>query len=479
MNWKQLQFASPKQIKALQDKKLRAFIRYKIPYSPLYRELFKEKGLRFSDIKTTDDLTKIPFSSKVDIAPTKEEGGKPRRIILQPNEQLIKQYAGLKEKLALLTKIKTRADLEREYKPIHIHFTTGRTALPTPFTYTAQDIETLKQAGQRMMAITGVTKDDVAINAFPYAPHLAFWQTAFGALATQMLSLNTGGGKILGTKAIIEATESLKGTVLIGMPGYLYHLLKVALETKHNLSSVKYVILGGERVPQGLRLKMKELLTGNGAQTSKILSTYAFTEGKAAWPQCAEGSGYHLYPDLEFIEIVDANGERVAPGERGEVVFTALDWRGSVVLRYKTGDIASLELEQCPHCNRTVPRISIAIERTSEFKELHLTKIKGNLVNLNAFFPLFMEHPGIKEWQIEIRKKDNDPYELDELVVYIAPEAGVNFDDLKQELTERIKAQTQIVPTDMVQLSEVELRERLALETELKEKRIIDTRPKV
>lgn len=479
MDWKRIQYATPAQIKALQDKKLRAFVRYQLPYSPYYRAVFERHGLKFSDIKSTDDLQKLPFTTKADIAPTEDNPARPRDIVLQPTEELLRTHAPSSLKLRLLLGMTKRADIEEEYKPIHIHFTTGRTALPTPFVYTPRDLVALRAAGLRMMDVLGVTGDNITVNAFPYAPHLAFWQSSLGLMEARILSLNTGGGKILGTKRIIDSVKALKATVLIGMPGYVYYLLNSALEQGVNLPTLRTIILGGERVPPGLRVKLKDILIGMGANNPKVLSTYAFTEGKVAWVQCGERSGYHLYPDLEYIEIVDKNGEPVAPGERGEIVYSALDWRGSVVLRYKTGDIGALEPElPCPSCGRTVPRIVSDIERSSETKEIQLTKVKGTLINLNTFFSLFMAHPDVKEWQVEIRKRKGDPYSLDELVIYVAPRAGADFTRLKRELGGLIREQMEIEPTDIVKMSEAELRERLGIEKELKEKRIVDIRPK-
>ncbi|MCH7928426.1 MAG: hypothetical protein IID03_10665, partial [Candidatus Dadabacteria bacterium] len=68
--------------------------------------------------------------------------------------------------------------------------------------------------------------------------------------------------------------------------------------------------------------KLKGLLSELGAKDVKVLSTYAFTEGKTAWVQCHEKSGYHLYPDLGFFEVVDKDGKRVKDGEPGELVYT-------------------------------------------------------------------------------------------------------------------------------------------------------------
>ncbi|MBI2650165.1 AMP-binding protein [Candidatus Woesearchaeota archaeon] len=472
MSWHQLQYLKPEKIKRLQDKLLRNFIRGQIPYHPFYHNLFKKNNISFSGIKTTDDLKKLPFTTKEDVAPTAKEPKKFLDFVLQPNEQLIRQYAAINKKIKIIL---NKNQLYQEYKPTHIHFTTGRTANATPILYTAYDLQRLEESGRRMMQILNVSSSDIAINAFPYAPHLAFWQTFYATKGANLLSLHTGGGKILGTDRIIKSMESMKATCLAGMPGYLYHLIRTAKEQKNDLSSLNLIIFGGERVPSGLRDKIKEFLMSMGSKAPRILSTYAFTEGKCAWVECKEESGYHLYPDFEFIEIVDKNNERVNEGEKGEIVYTSLDWRGSVFLRYKTGDITEgLYYEKCS-CGRALPRIGAAIERSSEYKEFKLAKIKGSFVNLNAFFPIMMAHKDIEEWQIEIRKKNNDPYEIDELIVYVAPRKNANFEKLRSDLKDRITAETEVTP-QIVKAELTELLKQLGMETELKERRIVDKR---
>ena len=77
-----------------------------------------------------------------------------------------------------------------------------------------------------------------------------------------------------------------------------------------------------------------------------------------------------------------------------------------MVIRYRTGDICDgIEYDPCQYCGRTVPRLKTNIERSSEYKEFHLTKIKGELVNLNAFYSILNDFPEIAEWQVEIGKK--------------------------------------------------------------------------
>jgi intein/homing endonuclease len=86
-----------------------------------------------------------------------------------------------------------------------------------------------------------------------------------------------------------------------------------------------------------------------------------------------------------------------------------------------------------------------------------------------------MSHKDIEEWQVEIRKKDNEPYEVDELIVYVAPKKKANFEKLKNELRNKIRAETEITPEILlVELNE--LLQKLGMDSELKERRIVDNR---
>lgn len=479
MDWKKLNQLNQAEIADLQNHLLERFFRHQLPYSPFYQELFKEHKLKWSDFKTTDDLQRLPFISKADLAPTEDDRARPRKFILQPDEKLIKKYASKKLLGQIVWMKMQRKDpkpmLEREYKPIHIHFTTGRTALPTPFTYSARDINVLRETGERLLDVIGVPRDQVAINGFPYSPHLAFW-LAYNALTKLgMTSVQTGGGKIMGTTKIIDAIERMKASLLMFIPGYAYHLLREAAKQKRDFSNVKYMVFGGERVSQGLREKVRSLLQEMGAQLPQIYATYAMTEGKTAWIQCAESTGYHTYPDLEFFELVDKDGNRVE--ENGELVYSALDWRGSVVMRYRTGDLVKrINYEPCPSCGKTVPQIYPDIQRSSDVKEFHLTKVKGELVNLNAFYPLLSGMNEIDEWQVRLKKKNNDPHDLDEIELAVAPKPGVDFHQYKSLLEKQIHNEIG-VSAHIIEEKTNELLTTLGMETELKEKRIVDLRP--
>lgn len=445
-SWEKISKLSKEEIIKLQNKKLSYFLRNEVPKHLYYKNLFFKNKIKLNDIKTVKDLRRLPFTNKEDIAPTKNNPGLPLRFVLQ--------------------------DRNEKYKPIHVHFTAGRTAAPTPFYYTNYDIENMKEAGRRIMKLIKAGKNEIAVNAFPYAPHLAFWQAYFALNACGIMSLHSGGGKILGSEKIIKSIIGMNATTLLAMPGYAYHLLRIASDEKINLSSLNKIILGGERINEGLRNKIKNLLK----KDVKIYGTYGFTEGKSVWAQCNESSGYHLYPDLEYIEIVDDKGNNVGEGEKGEIVYSALDWRGSVVLRYKTGDIGSISYDKCEYCGRNLPRIGSEIERKSEVKEFNLVKLKGNLVNMNSFYEIINGFDEIVEWQIELRKKNNDPYELDEIYLYVSVKERTDFEKLKNKINEIVKDALEIGFNGVIKLNLNEIVERLGMERELKEKRIVDRR---
>lgn len=483
-NWSKLVSLSYERIKDIQSCRFLYLLRRLVPYSPFYSRFYESSGVDLSKIKSIDDITQLPFSEKSDLIPTTDNPNRAKDFILQPTADLIMRNIPISKKLKfLLQKIAgydPKLDLEYEFRPVHVHFTTGRSAAQIPFAYTKRDIVTLEHTGVRLLDVIGAKKEDIAINCFPYAPHLAFWFTAYAAREFGILCLHTGGGKMMGTQKIIEAIERLKPTILVFIPSYAYHLFREAQKQGRNFSSVKTVVFGGERVSPGLRDKVKGLLSSLGSSNPRILATYASTESKTAWVQCCEDSGYHLYPDLEYIEVVDELGRPVKEGQSGEIVYTSLDWRGSVVIRYKTGDICKgiRYSEPCRFCGRTVPRLHYDIERKSDRIELNLTKIKGELVNLNSFYRIIHSEPEVDEWQVEIRKKNNDPFDLDEMILHISLKAHKGDKhkvDVIKRLEQIIRNELSILPKIEIHSTD-ELVSMLGMERELKEKRILDLR---
>jgi phenylacetate-coenzyme A ligase PaaK-like adenylate-forming protein len=270
------------------------------------------------------------------------------------------------------------------------------------------------------------------------------------------------------------------------MPTFIYHVLQAAVSHNLRCPNLTRIILGGEKAPSGMRLKLKALAAQLGANKVDVLMTYGFTEAKMAWPECPypEGrtsGGFHLYPDLGLIEIVDPKtGEPMGEGEPGEIVFTPLDARGTVVLRYRTGDLidGGLVYEPCPHCGRHVPRLVGRISRMSDMTEMHLDKLKGTLVDFNELEHVLDNFAAIGTWQLELRKANDDPLELDELILHVEKLNGSDESHLRHDLNERIASVIEMHPNRIVFQSAEEMRELQGVGQQIKEQRLVDHRPK-
>ena len=289
----------------------------------------------------------------------------------------------------------------------------------------------------------------------------------------------------MGTEGNIKAIMKMKPSIIIGVPSYVYHVFRVAKESGEKFDFVKKVIVGASKITNAFKIRIAELLESMGATDVSVFGTYGFTESRTAWGECPtpldKSSGYFLYPDKEIFEIVDPDtGEVKKEGEDGELVYTSLDSRGSAVLRYRTGDFVKggIVFGKNPYNDLLVPRISSDITRLSNTKDLQLSKVKGSLINLNHFTAILSDSEMIDEWQIELRKRNDDPFDVDELVVYACAETCTNKDQLALDISKEILEATEVKPNAVNFISMQEMVKRLEIETANKEKRIIDTRPK-
>lgn len=480
-----------KEWEAERDLLLHRFINEQIyPFSPFYRRLFDAHKIKPSSVRRVRDLQHLPFTAKHDIAPTPDNPARAIDLVLQPTEDAIR-HAAPKAMAArlLLERLRFGAEavqrrLRLEYSPVHVTYTTGRSALPTQFLFASMDFERLHVVGKRLIELCGAKIGDRALNVFPFAPHLAFWQTFAVGQAMTMLFVHTGGGKVMGTGGNIAALERLQPSMLIGVPGYVYHMLRQAHEQRVSAANLKIIALGAERVAPALKARLMKLCEQMGARDVVVHGVYGFTEARQAWGECVPPNadtsyGYHTYPDYDIFEIVDPDtGAPVGPGERGEIVYSNLTGHGSCVLRYRTGDIAEggIVCDPCPGCGRVVPRISSSISRRSDVGEFKLTKIRGTLVDLNTFLQIMPEVHEVVEWQLVVRKHKDDPDDLDELALYIALHPGVDADAVKRQIASRLLAAIEIVPNliEVLPLAQIEV--NLGLDTQLKETRIRDLR---
>lgn len=482
--WHQL---PEKIVRQLQAEKLRRYLReVVVPFSAHYRELFARHGLKADSIRTIEDLEQIPFTTKIDLVNTPANPTKSRDFIVIPDQQVLAKRPATIARAILTGKGRVKRMFESEFRPIFMTSTTGRSADPVPFLYTQYDMANLASAGKRIMEVCGGQHEYRLLNMFPYAPHLAFWLAHYASTAFGIFTLSSGGGKVLGTEGNLRMIDKIKPDVLIGMPTFIYHVLQQAVENRMRCESLKKIVLGGEKVAEGIRRKLRNLAQKLGSPKVEVLATYGFTEAKVAWAECPHPTdetpgGYHLYPDLGVFEVINPKTGIVVPeGTPGELVYTPLDARGSVVLRYRTGDYidGGLVYHPCPHCGRRMPRLIGKISRSSEVKAMQLDKIKGTLVDFNQLEHVLDDAPNVGAWQLELRKRNDDPLDLDELILHVARINDVEEARIVRELNNRFVERTEIRPNKIVFHNAEELRDMQGVGKQLKEQKIIDNRPK-
>lgn len=482
----------PKETKRQQIRQLRRYLKEQVlPFSPFYRRLVLENKIPSWDVlRDPSDLARFPFTTKADLLPAADGKTGPKDFILQPSTELIRDALPFGTKLRylgrklLLGQERLQQELLREYNPTQMFFTTGRSASSIPFFLTPYDQRLLRETGLRIVRTLGlVPKEDKVLSFFPYAPHLAFWQVAACAEAGGVMTLNTGGGRAMGGSRILDLMSRMAPTAIVGMPGYAYHLLRTAHSKGMRLESIKRVALGGEAVSPTLKQKIIDLLSDMGSEGVRVASVFGFTEARQCWSECtgAENTGFHLSPDLSIMEIIDPESGEVLPdNSSGELVYTTLDGRGSSLLRYRTGDLieGGITWDRCPGCGRRVPRMSSIVRRVSNVKNLELSKVKGTYVNFNSLIELLDGEDGIEEWQIVISKADDDPFEVDELTLHVAISDVAGFNTMHDRIQRRAKTCAEIQFNSIEVHNLDEMLERVGMERETKEQRIVDKRPK-
>ncbi len=458
-------------IKKMQDELLQKMVNDEMAARhPYYRELFKQESINPVDIKSTEDLKKIPFTEKKDILPPEGEPLHPKKFVLEPpaeGEQKTK-----KKGFSLFGK-KEEGPKPEDYKFYTIYFSAGRTAKPIPIEYTHYDLDNLKEIGARSFDIMGITRDDTMINAFTYAPNVHFWQMFYSTIGIGSTALQAGGGKVLGLEKILKAMDSMEAPALSIAPGYGRFALLTLDHFGFSAANLERIVTGIDFVPMEAVNSIQKLMESLGAADTKVQRLYFNSEAKAGWAECAPDHGYHLNPDHIYVEIVDPESSDVlGEGQRGEVVITHLDARGTVFLRYKTGDIAGggITTEPCPGCKRTVPRILGDIERKH-----FIYNLKGKdgevVFNANQLRKHMYSHDDVLLWYVEINSENS----ADALKLVVKGVSGSDEDALHKALTQEVSEKFKLPVT--VEASTLDaITNKIGLEKFITEQVIFDNR---
>ena len=311
----------------LQGKRLRSLVRYAHDHSSFYRQRFREAGVEPDDIKKLSDVTKLPFTFKIDLRNTYPTG-----MFCLPENWVVRY-----------------------------HVSSGTTGKPTIVGYTQGDIDMWTESLARALTSVGLGREDVIQVSYGYGLFTGGLGLHYGAERIGATVLPTGAGN---TERQIELMQDLGSTAIACTPSYFLHLNEVAQKMGVSIrddTKLKAGIFGAEPWSDETRKRIEE---STGIKAYDIYGTSEMSG--PLFTECHLQNGIHIWADLFLLEVIDPKtGEQVEDGERGELVVTTLDKWAFPLIRYRIGDITILNNEPC-ECGRTHPRIMRILGRTDD-----------------------------------------------------------------------------------------------------------------
>jgi phenylacetate-CoA ligase len=291
-----------------------------------YRKKFNELGIIPEDIQTLSDLTRLPFTTKEDL-----NLNYPYGMFAVPLREVVR-----------------------------IHSPSGTTGKPIVVGYTKNDIRLWSNLVARFMTAAGVTSDDLVQITFHYGLFTGAFGLHYGAETIGASVIPMGTGK---TEKQIMIMQDYKSTVLVSTPSYALELAarmeEMGIDPKS--LSLKFGLFGGEPWSESMRSEIEQRLSLSATDN------YGLSEvmGPGIAGECSHKNGMHLYEDAFLPEIINPDtGAALPPGTEGELVITTLAREAYPMIRYRTGDITSLDYSTCP-CGRTLVRMK-RVERRSD-----------------------------------------------------------------------------------------------------------------
>lgn len=283
-----------------------------------YRKKMQEVGLEPGDIKSIEDITKLPYTTKDDL-----RDNYPFGLFAVPQSEIVR-----------------------------IHASSGTTGKATVVGYTRRDIDIWSECVSRVLSMAGIGKNDIIQVAYGYGLFTGGLGLHYGAenSGATVVPMSTGN-----TKKLITMMEDFGATAIACTPSYLLHIAETIKEMGVlDKIKLKAAVCGAEPWTEQMRLQIEEEL---GINAHDI---YGLSEimGPGVAADCQFHKGLHVYEDHFMPEIITPNTlTPAAPGEVGELVFTTLTKEGLPLIRYRTKDLTSIDYSRC-ECGRTLARIS-------------------------------------------------------------------------------------------------------------------------
>jgi len=316
------------ELASLQLTRLAAVVQRVAERVPFYRQAFDRAGVRPEQIRSLDDLRRLPFTRKSDL-----RDHYPFELFAVPRDQVVR-----------------------------LHASSGTTGKPTVVGYTRGDIALWAEVCARCLAASGARPGDVFHNAYGYGLFTGGLGMHYGGELMGLTVVPVSGGN---TERQLLLIQDFEPRVIACTPSYLLTLAEAATARGLDLRrlSLRCAVLGAEPWTEGMRARIEQLLP------VRAVNIYGLSEviGPGVSNECVEAQrGSHIFEDHFLVEAVDPEtGEPVPAGEPGELTFTTLTKEALPVLRYRTGDIAALDPSPCP-CGRTHTRMSLVMGRTDD-----------------------------------------------------------------------------------------------------------------
>ena len=334
--WSKEETLSREEIRKIQLERLQETVSRVYEKVEPYRKKMDDAGIKPEDIKSLDDLKRLPFVTKQDM-----RDNYPFGLFAVPKTDLVR-----------------------------IHASSGTTGKPTVVGYTQGDLDVWTECVSRIACMGGATKDDVAQICFGYGMFTGALGLHYGLenIGATIIPSSTGN-----SEKQIMYMKDFGTTLLVATPSYALRLAEVArdmgLDPAKDLN-VKTLLVGSELLTDAMREEMHKYW---GADV-KITSNYGMSElmGPGVSGECLEVCGMHINEDFFIPEIIDPVTEEVLPeGSKGELVITCIKKEGIPLIRYRTRDITRLFYDKCK-CGRTFCRMENLSGRSDD-----MLKIRG------------------------------------------------------------------------------------------------------
>ncbi|MBE9566421.1 MAG: phenylacetate--CoA ligase, partial [Proteobacteria bacterium] len=314
-------------LRALQSERLREVVRRAYQDVPYYKQKLDEPGVKPADIKSIDDITRLPFTSKDDLRDTYPFG-----MFAVPMEQVVR-----------------------------LHASSGTTGKSTVVGYTRRDIATWAGVMARTLAAGGTRQTDVVQNSYGYGLFTGGLGAHYGAELIGASVVPTSGGQ---TKRQLQILQDFRSTVLCCTPSYALVLAESAKEVGLDFQDLPLRVgfFGAEPWSTTMRHEIEAALHIDA------LDIYGLSEiiGPGVSFECLDKSGLHINEDHFYPEIINPEtGEQVPDGQPGEIVFTTLTKEALPLLRYRVRDLTQILADPCP-CGRTLRRMRRATGRSDD-----------------------------------------------------------------------------------------------------------------